>query len=102
MAVFLIYFFLVSGPRTLHRPCGESIGVRLHHAESALVALVAAVAATEIATVSVTEETETATVKRTGIGIVTGMQIAATVRKGIETAEREIAILGTKRGMSIV
>ena len=70
---FLIHF-LTSGPRTLRRPFGESIGVHLHHAETALVALVAAVAATVIATVSVTE-TETATVKRTviGIGIVTGI-----------------------------
>ena len=70
---FLIHF-LISGPRTLHRPFGESIGVHPHHAETALVALVAAVAATVIATVSVTK-TETATAKRTviGIGIVTGM-----------------------------
>jgi hypothetical protein len=98
-----LLFFSFSGPRTLHRPCGELIDVHLHHAEIAPAVPVAAAAVTVIVTeetviargtATATEETETET------EIVTGM--IATVGIRIEIAEIGTVIFETRRRTTIV
>ena len=89
-----------SGPRILHRPCGELIDAHLRHAEIAPAALVAAAAVTVIAT-----ETETVIARGTATAtaetvIVIGMIV--TVGIGIEIAEIGTAIIETRRRTTIV
>jgi hypothetical protein len=93
----LLFF---SGPRTLHRPCGELIDVHLRLAEIAPAALVAAAAVTVIGTETETVIARETAVTATATGIMTGM--IAIVGTGIEIAEIGTVIFETRRRTTIV
>jgi hypothetical protein len=101
-AVLLIPIFSsFSGPKILHRPCGELIDVHLRHAEIAPAALVAAAAETVIAA----NETETVIARGTATATETETEVTgmtATVGIGIEIAEIGTAIIETGRRTTIV
>ena len=95
----MIFFFSFSGPRTLHRPCGELIDVHLRLAENAPAALVAAAAVTVIATRTGHTVIARGTVTETVI-VVTGMVVIVGI--GMVIAEIGTAMLETRRRTSIV